>query len=234
MNFEINRLRTFQKNWKCNKIDCEYLARIGMINIGKNSITQCVFCKNYYQWTNYNEKIHGTAAQQHYKSNPRCPFFLYNKLNVSRRKKNLPIHTLYTQTENRLSTLSSWPSKHLNDIADIAKKGIFYLLPFNLLVCFYCGVTNECLTENNITPLTIHNESPCKFLKLKLNNEVKYKLKNKEITCVICLNEQPDIVTFPCRHCCCCRECFIKSKKKKNQCVVCRAKIENFIKIFYA
>lgn len=231
MNFEIERLKTFKNNWTCDKVDYEYLARIGMINVGDH-ITQCVFCKKLYQWTKYSEKIHGTAAQQHYKSNPRCPFFLYNKLNVSRRKKTFPVHTRYAQTENRLLSLYHWPCQNSHDVVDMADKGIFYISAFKLLICFYCGILVDESSKIDITPLNIHNESPCKFLKEKLKKGINTCLKNKEITCSICLTERPNIVTFPCRHCCCCNECF--GKLRKTQCIVCRSKILNFIKIFYA
>ena len=41
--------------------------------------------------------------------------------------------------------------------------------------------------------------------------------------CLICCTEKATVVTFPCRHCCMCRECSERSSEITSRCPVCRS-----------
>jgi len=73
-----------------------------------------------------------------------------------------------------------------------------------------------------------------KILKLETENN---KLKNinnslSKYTCIICFENEKNILLQPCNHLCYCNNCFNKYNLKLTNCPVCRSNINNTSKIY--
>lgn len=90
---------------------------------------------------------------------------------------------------------------------DIRKEGLFYEI----------GINDINLIDNGRIPFYNINKNNIKIIdNIDINNINIYKVEE----CVICLDNDPNIIFLPCGHQCCCNLCYEQLKDKK--CLLCR------------
>ena len=76
---------------------------------------------------------------------------------------------------------------------------------------------------------------------LKILNLTDEKAPENASTCNLCLDNKPNILLLPCRHCCFCKTCFIKYITNSGEwiftlhnlkCIMCRTPIEKAHPVF--
>jgi hypothetical protein len=157
MNFEVNRLRTFQE-WPVNYPVCpEELASAGFYYTGQAQVVQCFLCGITISEWNFNDIV----IIRHQQANPECPFVLEPhdtcnvpvifepnetihsnsrdddpQLDLRRWRRILQIEMMnYYQ---RLSTFENWPIPDIVSPEILAKSGFFYFKQADLVSNLRC------------------------------------------------------------------------------------------------
>lgn len=169
-----------------------------------------------------------------------------------------PRYPMFTTKEERLKTFRDWPKSLKQKPEELAEAGFFYMNVGDKTTCFYCGVGCKDWEENDV-PWEEHAKwSPdCIFLKLHKGEEfarsftpkceaaqveetTEEKVANKKeeeeavtsdnkVICKVCYNNEVGVAFVPCGHAAC-----LDCAAALTRCHICRAPIENFIRIYMA
>lgn len=90
MNFENNRLKTFDSSWPHSFIDPKELAKTGCYYIGPFDEVRCNFCGVYI--SNWGRQ--DNVVREHYKLSPHCRFLLNHESTNNTPKKGEPAEEL--------------------------------------------------------------------------------------------------------------------------------------------
>ena len=126
-------------------------------------------------------------------------------------------------TETRLSTLSSWTGKQ--DKLELAKAGFFNYNYKDWVECFQCrGLVGEWNCKDN--PLKEHEKHfvNCEYIYLQNSCHDIYK----DPICVVCMEQQCQIVLLPCGHLAVCHNCVLQLK----MCPLCRKTIVAILRTY--
>ena len=102
---------------------------------------------------------------------------------------------------------------------------LFYKIDFNKLII---------MTEKELEDIGIKKGSRVKIIKTikDFNKEISEDEDKDENLCSICLDNKKTHAFVPCGHVCVCEDCSKKINIKKDNCLICREKIESIIKIY--
>lgn len=93
---------------------------------------------------------------------------------------------------------------------------------FDEVYSFYENKLHETKKENNKE----NNK------KIKLNEKKDISTEIEEEQCIICLDNKKCILYVPCHHVASCNQCAQKIIQSKQQCPICRTKVEQMIQVF--
>ncbi|KAL7300585.1 hypothetical protein TKK_0006578 [Trichogramma kaykai] len=157
MNYEANRIATFQ-HWPVNAIvHIDQLAKAGFYYTGRAQEVQCFLCGIRISVWNYTDQ----AMAIHRASNPECPIVLdpNTNLNVplssatndirpssrnSNHRENSEWDSMAAQRTNllrynvRLNTFENWPYSDKIAPERLARSGFFYTQEGDMVECAYC------------------------------------------------------------------------------------------------
>lgn len=78
------------------------------------------------------------------------------------------------------------------------------------------------------------DKDDCIFLYIyPINNETENRTTN--LTCVVCMENDRNILIEPCHHLCCCSACIVQMRDSSNfHCPICRVSIEQAVEIYFS
>lgn len=122
---------------------------------------------------------------------------------------------------DRLSTFSN-----RRDASDWAECGFYF--KNNVYQCFYCNCKKSELPVVNVPILQHYKWNP--FCSLIL---IKYGKPNvvEQNVCIVCFENERNIVNLPCKHVVLCQECSILNN---STCVLCRNAILTTVQIYFS
>lgn len=143
-----------------------------------------------------------------------------------------PVHPFYADVRKRLSTFKD---QNLES-SRLALCGFYYSQSSDAVKCFSCNF----ILENRDDPFTEHGKySPeCKrFFVVKPHFKRSEILKEpmcnegrlQRFTCKICMDQDIQVLFQPCGHSTTCNKCALQLSK----CPICRAHIDNVIKVYF-
>jgi len=149
-----------------------------------------------------------------------------------------PRYTDLVSLDVRLKTFSTWPDTIGVKPLDLAMAGFVYLGESDNTLCFHCGIKLQ-NWEVDDDPWKEHERwnPACYFnilnkQKTSHDNTDQEKMQSIDAgylnLCLVCLSNEREIVYFPCGHvatCSSCTPCIIN-------CVICRKRITNTMRIF--
>lgn len=147
-----------------------------------------------------------------------------------------PKHPQFYEFEDRLKTFNDWPIGVPQDIINLVDAGFFYSGISDKVICYYCnGELQDWVSSDE--PWILHAKwyPFCIYLICKKGRSfINFCLEEKPVhdvtalLCKICLNNQLEIITFPCRHVAMCISC----KKQMKFCPICNCKIKSLLHIY--
>lgn len=245
-----NLLKTF-KGWPSKIVTPTALAKSGFYYTNKNDTVKCAFCN-----MKVNKWAEGDVPEQiHKQLSPQCPF-VQNKYQHFEDQKPA-MYPKFKKLEKRMETFEDWPISLAQRPEILSRAGFFYTGKGDRTLCFACGVGLKDW-EKDDEPWQEHAKwsSNCEYLIFCKGKEYvieicdKYKIKhNLESTkptvvnsivnetnkpertdklCLMCCNQDIQVVFLPCGHACACRECGFGQDK----CPMCRSNIESINNLY--
>ncbi|XP_075231719.1 uncharacterized protein LOC142330379 [Lycorma delicatula] len=157
-----------------------------------------------------------------------------------------PKHPMYMLEATRLGSYITFPFKGVRT-EKFARAGFFYSGRGDSVTCFCCGGALQYVFAND-DPWLHHTRNYGNiflFLQLKkglhyidevvkIFSEMGQRVRNlnkedmavaSELLCLICCDEERNIIFLPCGHLAVCKSCFFSVK----ECIICRKQLEQFL-----
>lgn len=192
LNYEENRLKTFDENWPIDFISPNILAKTGFYYIGPHDKVKCFFCKvELNEWKNGDHEI-----EEHIRWSYNCrlirreetknvpldskllnellPPFSYDECGPIERVMGSYPETFhpdfpeYASESARLNSFENWP-KTTPTPNQLSEAGFFYTQKEDRVICFYCGGGLHKFEEIDDDPFEEHAfwYSDCDFINYK-------------------------------------------------------------------
>lgn len=246
LNSEEARLQTFH-SWNISYINKNDLAMFGFYYYGPSDLVKCHFCHLLVgQWEEGDDIL-----RDHIRYAPNCPLLNRTSQNVPKNRELLESLLPQTRTPDivgidickqktyddfytRFKSFARWPIGLTQKPLEMAKAG-FYLEKYtaDTVVCFQCNIKiDRWRTEHKPWIRHVQYSPNCPYIKkeqpdLFLNPPKEENIKPSESCCIVCYENETNIVLTPCRHACLCEHCATRLDK----CPVCKTTITTCDKV---
>ncbi|CCA61364.1 hypothetical protein AV955_gp007 [Diadromus pulchellus ascovirus 4a] len=202
-----DRLKTFNRKWK-GCVEKTKMAEAGFVFVQEPDIARCAFC---------GLEVSGWDA-------PSDPETLHLRLN---RTCPLILKKFFVNDEaRRLETFSSWNGEVCS--RKLAAAG-FVHLKGDGVVCSHCNLKlNDWKCSDD--PEICHRELRPKCIFSK-KDVVEKAAVNRNMECVICLDETKNVAYLPCGHVATCLSCSIKQIDRK--CPLCSSQYVSKFRVYF-
>lgn len=211
MTHESNRLETF-RDWT-GPIDPKELAHWGFFYSRPDDLIECAFCKVLIP----HQEFQDPPLRVHIRKNPMCPLL---------RGVPLILKPLYPSMCYPTDRLHTFEKNLQQQCVDWVKNG-FYAKGQGVK-CFWCGL-EMALPIPNLCQTHVEKRPECMFAQnisfLEMNQE---KWNRDVLLCIICCNQEREVIFQKCGHWMCCKSCAGRLDK----CPVCRRPVSGISRIY--
>jgi hypothetical protein len=118
-------------------------------------------------------------------------------------------------------------------IVDVYKDKTPSYVALVIIAIFICVCVNAALTEENVERDEREQNEKEESDESKEEQEQAQKSRNREQRCIICLDQPPNHIVWPCRHLVLCYDCTQRIyKEQHNTCPACRLPFQQIANVF--
>lgn len=198
LDYEKNRLRTFNKSWPKSFVNTQILAKFGFYFTGTGDRVKCHFCQiEVCDWD-----INDNVVTEHLRWSPNCPLLRrhtttnvpigpimeFDQLLIPINNdfcniiKTLwrPYFLFYANETDRFRSFEKWPISKKQSAKQMSEAGYFYTQKDDEVICFMCG-GGLCDWDETDDPWTAHARyyENCTYLRMIKGSKFIESIKNK-------------------------------------------------------
>lgn len=138
-----------------------------------------------------------------------------------------PVNKKFQKFEHRKLSLGD---AAIDNVCLVAEAGFYFDRLKKVICCFHCG----CEHDRDVDPWHDHaKRSPlCAYIRAVMSplDVVRTTQTTEEKVCIVCWENQRDVVFYPCGHIVCCAKCGDGVKS----CYVCRDSVRDVIAFYFS